>query len=153
MNLHNLKKGLLYCAGMISGVAAGNLFYLERIPSGVGALVLTGVFLFYAMSNLQISRVERDDDGGEDYANGETMRILADMSVLLAETAIGGAKRIGRTAPYSATEIANLEDTIMPLLRSLSVSAKERDRISQELEDLRTRQRQIEGRRAISKRF
>ena len=143
----------MYCAGMISGVAAGNLFYLDRVPSGVGALVLAGVFLFYAMSDLQIKPSDDNDAEGTDYANGDAMRILADMSVVLAETAIGGAKRIGRTTPYSTTEIDRLEDAIMPLLRSLSVSAKERERISQEIEDLKTRTRQTEGRRAISRRF
>ncbi|GHS91412.1 hypothetical protein AGMMS49957_18180 [Synergistales bacterium] len=149
MSLHGLAKGLLYCAGMISGVAAGNLFYIERVPGGVGALVLAGVFLFYAMSDLRVKR----DDGDAPDASGDAMRVLVDMSVLLAETAIDGAKRIGRTAPLSATEIDRLEDSVMPLLLSLSVSAKETTRISQELEELKTRTRHTEARRAISRRF
>ncbi|GHV41887.1 hypothetical protein FACS1894187_23850 [Synergistales bacterium] len=150
MTWHGLAKGLLYCAGMLSGVAAGNLFYLERVPSGAAMLVLTAVFLFYAMSNLSLSR-PADDSGEDSDLNAE--RVLADMAIILAESAISGAKHIGRTSPCSAAEIDRIEDTIMPLLSSLSVSAKERGRLSKELEDLKTRTRQLDGRRAISRRF
>ncbi len=63
---------------------------------------------------------------------------------------LNGAKRIGRTLPCTPTEITKLEEDLMPLLSSLYVSRKERERILQEFDKLRTRSRQDEGRRALT---
>ena len=136
------------CAGMIGGATTGNLFYLERYIPGVAMLALTGTFLFFAMSDLAHGR---KDDGEElSQALEEQRQALAALGLLLADNAIDGFKRIGRTMPGIPTELNKLEDDLIPLLGSLKVPLKERDRILQEIDKLRTRSRHGEGRRALT---
>ncbi len=151
MTWKGFAKGLLFCAGMASSVAAGNLFYFGRIVPGSALLVLTALFLFYAMTDLHHTSGAGFEGEGDFLGDASDLRkALADLTVLVAENALNGAKRIGRTLPCTPTEITKLEEDLMPLLSSLYVSRKERERILQEFDKLRTRSRQDEGRRALT---
>ena len=111
-------------------------------------LCLTATFLFFAMSDL--TYYGRDDDEELVEALNELRRTLASLGLLLADYTVEGFKRIGRTMPSLPAELNKLEDDLMPLLSSLRVSREERERISQEIEKLRTRSRHDEGRRALT---
>ena len=144
----SLGKGTLFLAGMLTGATTGNLFYVERYHAGFAMFALTALFLFYAMSELVY--IERDDAEHETEGVTALMKTMADLSLFVAEDAINGVKRIGRTMPCTSAEITSLEEVLMPLLSSLRLSHTERERISQELHKLKTRSRQNEGRRVLS---
>ena len=149
ITLGRVARGVLFCAGMISGATSGNLFYLERYTAGLAMLALTSVFLFFAMSDL--AHRGREEDNDELVATlAEHRQALAALGLLLADNAVDGFKRIGRSMPGTQAELNKLEDELAPLLNSLKVNRKERDRIMQEIEKLRTRSRQDEGRRALA---
>jgi hypothetical protein len=142
-----LAKGLLFSAAMACGATTGHLFYLERYWPGAAMLVLTTLFLFYALSDASYS----EDEAGEAYLESlaDLRRTMAALSLIVAENALNGAKHIGRTLPYAPAELSKLEEDLMPLLSSLQANRKERERITQEFEKLRMRSRQSGGRRAL----
>jgi hypothetical protein len=132
---------------MIGGATAGNLFYLDRIIAGFASLALTAIFLFFAMSDLTYRR----DDDSEEIVEAllELQHALGALALLLADNAVEDYKRIGRTMPCTLAELNKFEDDYIPLLNSLRVQRKEQERILQEIDKLRTRFRQGEGRRAL----
>lgn len=150
MTWKGFSKGLLFGAGMLAGVATGHLFYIERFPSGLAMFALTALFLFYAMvgpDGIPAGHSTQDDFPAVD---SDLRRAVADLAVAVAENAVNGARNIGRTLPCSATELSKLEDLLNPILTNLNVSSAEKKRIAEELDRLRTRSRQTEGRRALS---
>ena len=144
--MNKFARGVLFCAGMIGGATAGNLFYLDRIFAGFALLALTAVFLFFAMSDLAY---KRDDNEEIIEALLELQQALGALGLLLADNTVDDFKRIGRTMPCTPAELNKFEDDFIPLLNSLRVPKKERERILQEIDKLRTRFRQGEGRRAL----
>ena len=148
MTWKGFGKGLLFGAGMLVGATTGHLFYLERYLSGAATFTLTALFLFYAMADLEYP--------GEDEENSqrveELRKSIADLALVVAEDAIDGAKHIGRSMPYTPAELTKLEDDLLPLLSELQVGARDREYIKQEIDKLRTRYRQTDGRRALSER-
>jgi hypothetical protein len=148
MTLGSFVRGVLFCAGMVTGATSGNLFYLERYMAGIAILGLTATFLFFAMSDLTYYRRDDDDELAKGLA--EQRQALSALGLLMADDAIDGFKRIGRSMPGTHAELNKLEDELRPLLNSLKVPRKERERIFQEIDKLRTRSRQDEGRRALT---
>jgi len=140
-------KVVLFFAGMISGATAGNLFLLERFAAGFALLAVTGTFLFFAMSNL----APKKDDDYDDFVDAllELQQALAALGLLMADNSVESFKRIGRTMPCTLAELNKFEDDFIPLLDSLRVPRKERERLLQEIDKLRTRSRQGDGRRAL----
>ncbi|MDR2136955.1 MAG: hypothetical protein LBO68_01585 [Synergistaceae bacterium] len=149
MTWKGVGKGLLFCAGMLGGFMAGHLFYFERYLPGCAMFALTALFLFYAMASLPTG-----EEYDEEFPAAEDMEDLRDalagLALAVAENAIDGFKRIGRTMPPTPGELTRLEDDLMPLLISLHANRAGRERVMQELDKLRTRSRQSEGRRALS---
>lgn len=109
---------------------------------------LTGLFLFFAMTDLKSGPRNADQDGGSG-GEADLQKAVSDLALLVAENAINGAKRIGRTMPCTPKELAQMEEELTAVLNSLSIGRKERERLEQEFEKLRTRSRQDEGRRAL----
>ncbi|MDR1977754.1 MAG: hypothetical protein LBQ42_03375 [Synergistaceae bacterium] len=140
-------KGLLFCAGMFGGFAAGHLFYFERYLPGTAMFALTALFLFYAIADF--TPVEESEEEFLDIVM-DLQKSLGKVALAAAENAVNEAKYIGRTLPSTPAEIAQLEDSLLPLLSSLQVGYKERERIIQEFDKLKTRSRQNEGRRVLS---
>ena len=148
MTLSRFARGALFCAGMVCGATSGNFFYLDRYTAGAAMLALTTTFLFFAMSDLSYHRKDDNEEFAE--ALAEQQRILATLGILLADNAVDGFKRIGRSMPCTPAELNKFEDDFTSLLNSLKVDRKDRERILQEIDKLRTRSRQEEGRRALS---
>lgn len=138
-------RGILFGAGMLCGIGAGHLFYLDRPSSGGAFLALTGMFLFFA----QRGGIRREEEGtkGE---RSETAPAAAELALFIAEEAVNGLKRIGRSMPPTSMEVAQLEERMDELLDRLNVPATERSRLVEELEKLKGRARLDEGRRALS---
>ena len=147
MTWRGLGKGLLFCAGMLSSGAAGHLFYIGRYLPGGAMFLLTALFLFYAMAD--------SADGGSDGedispALEELRAVSGRLALLVAENALNGAKFIGRTLPCSQQELSRLEDDLATVLDSLPVQHRDKERVAQEFEKLRTRSRQTEARRVLT---
>jgi hypothetical protein len=137
---------------MLSGGTAGHLFYLERYLSGGAMLLLTALFLFYAMTG-GANAGDRGDDGIALSPDIENLRVISGrLALLVAENALNGAKFIGRTLPCTQQELAPLEDDLAAVLDSLPVTHKEKERVAQEFEKLKTRSRQTEARRVLTNR-
>ena len=109
--------------------------------------LLTALFLFYAMADLAPAE-EAEEEFFEIASN--LQKSLGKVALVVAENAVNEAKYIGRTLPSTPAEIAKLKDDLLPLLSSLQVNYKERERIIQELDKLKTRSRQNEGRRVLT---
>jgi hypothetical protein len=133
---------------MLSGGAAGNLFYLERYLPGGAMFLLTALFLFYAMTDT--ADTESDD---KEEVPGSLMELRANLgrlAVFVAENALNGAKSIGRTLPSTQQELSRMEDGLTEILDSLPVDREDRQHIAEEFDKLRTRSRQSEGRRVLT---
>jgi hypothetical protein len=147
------SKALLFIWGMAGGVAAGHLFYLERYPAGLAMFALTALFLYFAVGE---PRRPRRDDAGDNVVSGgkgDRESTLRELALLVSENAVTAAKNIGRTLPCTPTELSKLEDRLVAILDELDVPAEGKNAIVEEIEKLRTRTRQLEGRRALSGRF
>lgn len=158
---------ILAIGAMLSGAAAGHLFYLEKFTSGIAMLVMTLIFLSYAMSvydkNWRFSNSGSDngDDDDEDdeksgfeidFENGEFIRVekfFGDISLLIADTAISSLKNIGRTIPPSIKEITDTEEKINNLLNQAGVAHAKRENLKEEFNKLKDRTRRNEGGAAI----
>jgi hypothetical protein len=147
MTWKGFAKGLLFCAGMFGGFAAGHLFYFERYTPGAAMFALTALFLFFALAEL--APAEENEEEFLDMAATQ-QKSVGNVALIVAENAINQAKYIGRTLPPTPAEIAKLKDDLLPLLSSLQVSHKERERVIQELDKLKTRSRQNQGRRVLT---
>jgi hypothetical protein len=140
--------GLLFFGGMLGGFTAGHLFFFERYTPGIAMFALTALFLFFALADLTPSA----EVGDEVFANlTELQKSLSALAFLVAEDAVDGAKRIGRSMPCTPAELNKLEDSLLPLLANLRVPIKDREHILQELDKLRARSRQTQGRRVLTK--
>jgi hypothetical protein len=136
---------------MLSGGTAGHLFYLERYLSGGAMFLLTALFLFYAMTG-GTDAGDREENNSLSPSIEDLRAISGRLALLVVENALNGAKFIGRTLPCSQQELAALEDDLTAVLDSLPVTHKEKERVAQEFEKLRTRSRQTEARRVLTNR-
>lgn len=107
---------------------------------------LAALFLFYGLADLTSPAQVGDEVFGDLV---ELRKSLADLTLVVAEDVVDGAKRIGRSMPCTPMELSKLEDSLMPLLTALRVPRKDREHILQEFDKLRTRSRQTQGRRIL----
>ena len=140
------KRWILFAAGMFCGIEAGHLFYLDRLSAGGAFLLLAGAFLFFS----QRERGRREEEPPEEMPAEPEGGIEARLALFVAEEALNGLKRIGRTMPPSSMEVAQLEDRLNALLGGMGIPAEERRQLAEEFEKLKGRVRRNEGRRALS---
>lgn len=144
MTWDGMTQQILFLAGMFCGVEAGRLFYLDRPLGGGGFLLMAGVFLFFSMKGRG-----RREEGPVEEERVEPRDSAAALALFVAEEAVNGLKRIGRTMPPSPMEIAQLEERLDDLLIDMKVPAEERSQLAEEFEKLRGRARLEEGRRSL----
>ncbi|MBR1418989.1 MAG: hypothetical protein IJ576_08500 [Synergistaceae bacterium] len=136
-----LAMGAMACAA-----AAGHLFYLERFASGIAMLIMTLIFLSYAMNRSVISYdYDYNESGEPEDIIIDTDKVLGDMALLIADISISNLKNIGRTIPASTKEITELEDKLNSLLNQIGVAAARRNALQEELDKLKGRTRLNEG--------
>ncbi len=147
VNWERIRRWVLFGAGMLCGVEAGHLFYLERFAAGGAFLLMTGTFLLFSVMERRRGGVEEEPPAEEGAAAGT---LPSELALFVAEEALNGLRRIGRTMPPSSMEVAQLEDRLDALLARLNVPAEERARLDEEFEKIKGRARLDEGRRALS---
>ena len=145
---------ILALGAVACGIAAGHLFYLEKFASGIAMLIMTLIFLSYAMNrnafSYEYSSSESESlDEELDGIITDPDKTLGDTALLLADIAVNNLKNIGRTIPASTKEITELEDKLNNLLNQCGVPFAQRDNLKDEFEKLKGRTRLNEGGAAI----
>ena len=141
--IDKIFRWALFCAGIITSIFAGYMFYIDNIAAGAAWLAMAVGFLCFA------TRIKTETVEEVYYDSEENNRDLHDMAVLIAELAVSSLKNIGRTIPPGTKEVDEMEEKVNNFLDVMPLSRDERDEISEEFERLRNRTRRNESGRAI----
>ena len=141
MTIEKLLRWGLFCAGIITSIFAGYMFYIDNIAAGAAWLAMAVGFLCFAT---QIGNSKNDDEASE-----QDNKDLHDMAILISDIAIMSLKNIGRTVPPNAKEIENMETKLNNFLDVMPVEQSERVEINEEFDRLKNRSKRNEGGRAI----
>ena len=133
----------LFCAGIITSIFAGYMFYIDNIAAGAAWLAMAVGFLCFA------TRIKTETVEEVYYDSEENNRDLHDMAVLISDIALMSVKNIGRTIPPDIKEIEELENKLNNFLNLMPVEKTERAEISEEFDRLKERSKRNASGRAI----
>ena len=137
-------RWVLFCAGLITSIFAGYMFYIDNIPGGAAWLAMGVGFLCFA------TRVKNDpDDEDNEENNFQADKELHDMAILIADLAVMNLKNIGRTIPPGKKEIENLEIKLNNFLEHMPIDKSELEEINEEFSRLKERNRPAQTGRAF----
>ena len=138
-------RWVLFCAGLITSIFAGYMFYIDNIPGGAAWLAMGVGFLCFS------TRVKNnfDDNDEDEENNSKTDKELHDMAILIADLAVMNLKNIGRTVPPGKKEIEDLEIKLNNFLELMPLEKSERDEINEEFSRLKERNRPTRTGRAF----
>ena len=142
--IEKLFRWALFCAGLITSIFAGYMFYIDNIPGGAAWLAMAVGFLCFAT---RVKNNPDNEDEGE--KNSRTDKELHDMAILIADLAVMSLKNIGRTAPPGKKEIEDLENKLDNFLNLMPVAQSERDEIDEEFFRLKERRQRNNSGRAF----
>lgn len=134
-------RWVLFCAGIITSLFAGYMFYIDNIAGGAAWLAMAVGFLCFATRIRPEKHEHEKDDSGDQELNN--------MAMLIADIAVMSLQNIGRTAPAGTREIEGLEDRVNKFLDTMPVSDEERQEIAEKFDTLRNRTRRNNAGRAI----
>ncbi|MBQ9419699.1 MAG: hypothetical protein IJU31_04900 [Synergistaceae bacterium] len=143
MSIDGFFRWALFCAGIITAIFAGYMFYIDNVAAGAAWLAVTVGFLCFS------TRVREDSDSESSDDDPQTDKDLHDLAVLIANLAVMNLKNIGRTVPPGTKEIEDIESKLNSFLDLMPVAKSEREEINEEFERLRNRTRRKESDRAI----
>lgn len=143
MELSRSARVVLFAAALLAGVAAGNLFYDDRLTAGGACLCMSGMFLGFASH-----REKRDAAESADAMELRDIN-MAEAAIFMGELALMSLRNIGRTIPPSTKEIEQTEDKVTTLMEHLGVSSVGKNEIKDEFDKLKGRSRRSEGGRAL----
>ena len=142
--IEKIFRWSLFCAGIITGIFAGYMIYVDNLAGGAVWLAMAVGFLCFS------TKVQPDNDEKSNEIDDEqNNKDLHDMAVLISEIALMSLKNIGRTVPPSSKEIQDMEDKLNNFLDAMPVDKSEREMIKEDFERLRERTRRNESGRAI----
>ena len=142
--IEKIFRWSLFCAGIITGIFAGYMIYVDNLAGGAVWLAMAVGFLCFS------TKVQPDNDEKSNEIDDEqNNKDLHDMAVLISEIALMSLKNIGRTVPPSSKEIQDMEDKLNNFLDAMPVEKSEREMINEDFERLRERTRRNESGRAI----
>ena len=134
----------LFCAGIITGIFAGYMIYIDNLAGGAVWLAMAVGFLCFS------TKVQPDNDEKSNEIDDEqNNKDLHDMAVLISDIALMSMKNIGRTIPPNTKELEELETKLNNFLDLMPVDKSERKEISEEFERLKDRSRRNASGRAI----
>ena len=142
MTIDRLVRWALFCAGIITSIFAGYMFYIDKIAAGAAWLAMAVGFLCFA------TRI-RADNRNYDADSEQDNKDLHDMAMLISDIAVMSLKNIGRTLPPSTKEIQDMEAKLNSFLDVMPVDKSERLEINEEFDRLKNRTRRNESGRAI----
>ena len=142
MSLDRFFRWASFCAGIITAIFAGYMFYLDDTAKGAACLAVCVGFLSFA------TRFQREKAASSSGSKQDNIDLHA-LAVLMSDLAAMSLQNIGRTVPPGTKEIADLEEKLNAFLDAMPVSAEEREGIAEKFEALRDRTRRNQGGRAI----
>ena len=143
MTIDKFLRWALFCAGIITSIFAGYMFYIDKISAGAAWLAMAVGFLCFA------TRISSDNDTENSENNSESDKDLHDLAILISDIAVMSMKNIGRTIPPATREIEELENKLNNFLDLMPVNKSEREEINEEFEKLKNRTKRNESGRAI----
>ena len=143
--IERIFRWALFCAGIITAIFAGYMFYIDNIAAGAAWLAMAVGFLCFATR----IRTETVEEVIYDPDSEENNKDLHDMAVLISDIALMSMKNIGRTIPPNTKELEELETKLNNFLDLMPVDKSERKEISEEFERLKDRSRRNASGRAI----
>ena len=147
MTIEKFFRWALFCAGLITAIFAGYMFYIDNIAAGAAWLAMAVGFLCFAV---QVKNYNFDDDlDDENNNNSQADKELHDMAILIADLVVMNLKNIGRTAPPGRKEIEDLEIKLNNFLELMTLEKSERDEINEEFSRLKERKQRSESGRAF----
>ncbi|MBQ6435798.1 MAG: hypothetical protein IJJ09_07340 [Synergistaceae bacterium] len=141
--IDKIFRWALFCAGIITSIFAGYMYYLDNIAAGAAWLAMAVGFLCFA------TRIRTETVEEVYYDSEENNRDLHDMAVLISDIALMSVKNIGRTIPPDIKEIEELENKLNNFLNLMPVEKTERAEISEEFDRLKERSKRNASGRAI----
>ncbi|MBQ6738746.1 MAG: hypothetical protein IJP69_08335 [Synergistaceae bacterium] len=141
--IDKIFRWALFCAGIITSIFAGYMFYIDNIAAGAAWLAMAVGFLCFA------TRIKTETVEEVYYDSEENNRDLHDMAVLISDIALMSVKNIGRTIPPDIKEIEELENKLNNFLNLMPVEKTERAEISEEFDRLKERSKRNASGRAI----
>ena len=143
MTLDRFLRWAFFCAGIITAIFAGYMFYVNDTSKGAACLAVCVGFLTFAT---RYAPEKQTSSAGNDPQDDSD---LHDLAVLIAEIATMSLQNIGRTIPPSTKEISDLEGKLNSFLDAMPVSQSEREEIADKFEIIKDRTRRNQGGRAI----
>lgn len=143
MTLDKLLRWAFFCAGMITAIFAGYMFYTDNIAGGAAWLAVAVGFLSFATRLVPEKHSEQSQNPPDDDSD------LHDLAALIAEVATMSLQNIGRTAPPTSKEIDDMEYKLTKFLDTMPLDSDERAEIADKFEALRNRSRRAQGGRAL----
>ncbi len=141
MSWDTFLRWVLFCAGIITSIFAGYMFYTDNVSWGAAWLAMAVGFLCFA-TRIKPERPDRENDSQDD-------KELNNMAMLIADIAVMSLQNIGRTVPAGTKEIEGIEDRVNRFLDSMPVNDEERQEIADKFDTLRQRTRRNESGRAL----
>ena len=143
MTLDKFLRWGLFCAGIITAIFAGYMFYVNDTAKGAACLAACVGFLTFATRYSPEKQASSSRNDPQDDAD------LHNLAVLIADLATMSLQNIGRTIPPSTKEIADIEGRVNSFLDTMPVSESEREEIAERFETIKDRTRRNQGGRAI----
>ena len=142
MSIDRLFRWASFCAGIITAIFAGYVFYINDKVDGAICLALCVGFLSFA-TRFQAVKTPSQSSSTNDDSD------LHALAVLVSDLAVMSLQNIGRTVPPGSKEIADIEEKLNTFLDAMPMTPDERDEIAGKFEALRDRTRRNQGGRAI----
>ena len=142
MTIDKFFRWVFFCAGIITAIFAGYMFYLNDTAKGAACLAVCVGFLSFATRGTpdKSPSFVRTKQDSIDYHS---------LALLVAELAAMSLQNIGRTVPPGTKEIADIEDKLNAFLDSVPLSDDERGEIAEKFEAVRERNKRNQSGRAI----
>ena len=141
MSIDKFFRWAFFCAGIITAIFAGYMFYLNDTSHGAACLAVCVGFLTFATRSSSEKNASKNDNDSDSE--------LHDLAVLVADIAAMSLQNIGRTVPPSTKEISDIEEKLNKFLDAMPVDASEREEIAEKFEAVRNRNRRNQGGIAI----
>ena len=146
--VEKIFRWALFCAGLITAIFAGYMFYIDNIAAGAAWLAMSVGFLCFSTHVRNYS--DDDDEENNNFQNDKTFH---DMAILIADLAVMNLKNIGRTAPPGKKEIEDLENKLDKFLKIANLSDSERRELDEEFYRLKERNQRNQSGRAFFNRL
>lgn len=144
--IEKIIRWVLFCAGIITSIFAGYMFYIDNIAGGAAWLAVAVGCLSFSV------RVTHSSDSSQEIQDSEENdQDLHDLAILISDIALMSLKNIGRTVPPGTKEIEGLEKKLNHFLDLMPVDKTEREEIDEEFDRLKNRTRRNESGKAFYK--